>query len=64
MNEIISSIKDDRIVLAHAVNTHKGRQSHHRILLEGETILNWAIESGVEIEFVLTSSKIASAITD
>ncbi len=49
----ITSIKDEKIVLARAVKTRKGRDEHQRMLLEGEEILDWAIEHGIEIEYVL-----------
>jgi len=49
----ISSIKDEKIVLARAVKTRKGRDEHRRMLLEGEQILDWAIDNGIDVEFIL-----------
>ena len=51
----IDSIKDPRIVLARALRTRKGRDTHGKILLEGEQIFDWAIERGVQVELVLTT---------
>lgn len=64
MIETITSIKDERVVLAQAINTHKGRQQHHSILLEGETIIDWAIEYGLDIEFILVNSRLASTFAE
>ena len=36
MLETIGSIKDERIILARAIRTRKGRDEHERILLEGD----------------------------
>jgi RNA methyltransferase, TrmH family len=64
MVEVIRSIKDEKIVLARAVNTHKGRQEHQRILLEGEVIVDWAIEKGLDIEYLLVSDRMASTVVE
>jgi len=63
MLETITSIKDEKITLARAIKSRKGRQDHHKILLEGEEILDWAIENAVGIEFILASDKTSSNIT-
>jgi TrmH family RNA methyltransferase len=55
----IGSIKDSRIVLARALSTRRGRNAHKKVLLEGEQILDWAIERGVEVEFVLVAAPLA-----
>jgi TrmH family RNA methyltransferase len=55
--ETITSVKDERIVLARAAGTRKGRLEHGKILLEGEEILDWAIGNGVQVEYVLLSDK-------
>lgn len=55
MTSTIHSIKDERIVLARALNSRKGRQVHGKVLLEGEQIVHWAIERGVHVEYVLTT---------
>jgi TrmH family RNA methyltransferase len=56
MIETISSIKDEKIVLARAIRTRKGRDEHGRVLLEGEQILDWAIEKNIDVEYVLIAS--------
>ena len=63
MLETITSIKDEKITLARAIKSRKGRQDFHKILLEGEEILDWAIENAVGIEFILASDKTSSNIT-
>ena len=57
MLETITSIKDEKIALACAIKSRKGRQEHQRILLEGEEILDWAIENAVCIEYIFLSNK-------
>jgi TrmH family RNA methyltransferase len=49
----INSIKDEKIVIARDVKTRKGRNRHQKVLLEGDQILDWAIEHEVEIEYIL-----------
>ena len=44
MYENITSIKDKRIALARSLKTRTGREDRRRVLLEGEQILDWAIE--------------------
>ena len=63
MLETITSIKDEKITLARAIKSRKGRQAHQRILLEGEEILDWAIENTVCIEYILASDKSISSLT-
>ena len=48
MIHAIRSIKDEKIILAREVKSRKGRAEHHRMLLEGEQILDWAIELNIE----------------
>jgi TrmH family RNA methyltransferase len=60
----ISSIKDEKIILARAIKSRKGRQEYQRILLEGEEILEWARENALGIEYILASDKVASSIVD
>jgi TrmH family RNA methyltransferase len=56
MIKTISSIKDEKIVLARAIRRRKGRDEHRRMLLEGEQILDWAIEKNIDVEYVLIAS--------
>ena len=63
MLETITSIKDERVTLARDIKSRRGRQQHKRILLEGEEILDWAIEHTLAIEYILVSSKELANIT-
>ena len=49
----ISSIKDNRVILARELKTLKGRNAHKKMLLEGEQIIDWALGDGIEIENIL-----------
>ncbi len=60
----INSIKDERIILARDVKLRRGKQEHQRILLEGEEILDWAIEHVLSIEYILVSNKEASNLAE
>jgi RNA methyltransferase, TrmH family len=60
MLETITTIKDERIVLARALKSLKGRLEHGKVLLEGEEILDWAIEHAIHVEYVLVSDKSSS----
>ncbi len=53
MTESIRSIKDSRVTLARELKTHKGRSAHKKMLLEGEQIIDWALDHGIEIENIL-----------
>lgn len=64
MIETITSIKDEKIVLARAIKSRKGRQEHQSILLEGEQVLDWAIAHAVHIEYILVSSGVSANITE
>ena len=48
----ISTIKDERIVMARELSTSSGRLKNKKILLEGKQIINWALQAGKEIEHV------------
>lgn len=48
----ISTIKDERIVEARELSSSSGRKKNHKILLEGEQIINWALTAGKEITHV------------
>ena len=62
MMETIDSIKDERVTLARKIKSHRGRQEHQRILLEGEEILDWAIEHALVVETIFVSDKASSNI--
>jgi TrmH family RNA methyltransferase len=56
-NEEITSLKDEHIQFAKGLNTLKGRLSGQKILIEGIEAINWAIQSNVEIDYILASKK-------
>jgi len=60
MMETIDSIKDERVTLAREIKSRKGRLEHQRILLEGEEILDWAVEHALVIETIFVSDKAPS----
>ena len=64
MLETIDSIKDERVVLAREVKSHKGRREHRCILLEGEQILDWAVEHALVIETIFVSDKAPSNVVN
>ncbi len=51
--EKITSIKDKRIILARELQAVKGRQKHGKVLLEGEQVIDWALDNRVDIEYIL-----------
>lgn len=57
----ITSIKDERITLARELNSRKGRVQHRRMLLEGERSLDWAIEHGIQVEYILVVGEAEAA---
>lgn len=62
MVESIHSIKDERIVLARDVKSRKGRQDHQKILLEGEEIIDWAIQYALSLDYILVHDKAVSSL--
>ena len=64
MLDTITSIKNEKITLARAIKSRKGRQEHQRILLEGEEILDWAIENAICIEYIFISDKSSPGTAD
>ena len=51
--DTISSIKHEKIVLARSVKTQKGRRQNEKMLLEGEQIIDWALERGIILDYLL-----------
>ena len=51
----IQSIKDQQIILAREVKTQKGRKTRQRMLLEGEQIIDWALDHQITIHFLLVA---------
>lgn len=58
MIEEITSLKDERIQLAKSVNSQKGRIEKKKFLIEGLEAIDWAIDSGIELDFILVSNKL------
>jgi RNA methyltransferase, TrmH family len=57
MIEEITSLKDDRIQLAKSVNSQKGRIEKGKFLIEGLEAIDWAIDSGIKLDYILISNK-------
>jgi TrmH family RNA methyltransferase len=64
MMKTISSIKDEKIVLARTVRTRKGRDEHNQVLLEGEQVLDWALENGIKVEYILFTDQEQSTVAE
>ena len=62
--QTIKSIKDEKIILARAVGTRKGRKEHRRVLLEGAQIIDWALAHGLEVEYILAVSGVDPALLE
>ena len=58
----ITSIKDEHITLARSLKSRKGRLQHHKILLEGEQIIQWALTQNLFLDFVLTAEVVPEAL--
>jgi len=50
--------------LAREIKTRRGRNERQRILLEGEKILDWAVEHEVEIEYILAASSVDDELVE
>ena len=55
--EEIKSIKDPRVLLARELNCSSGRKKHKKFLIEGEENLKWAIDSLININFIICDEK-------
>ena len=64
LNNEITSLKDERIQNAKALSTLKGRLHSGKFLLEGLESITWAIQSGIEIEYILASSTSSIRLED
>lgn len=62
--EKITSIKNERIILARELMTAKGRQEHGDVLLEGEQVIDWALENHVNIQYILVVDSSAEYARD
>lgn len=58
MIEEITSLKDERIQLAKSVNSQKGRIEKQKFLIEGFEAIDWAIDSKINLDFILISNKL------
>lgn len=58
ISEEIKSLKDDRIQLARSLTSLKHRQETGKFLIEGFEAIEWALQAGIEIEFILVSNQI------
>ncbi len=57
ITEEITSLKDDKIQLAKSLNCLKGRTENRKFLIEGLEAVDWAIDSGIDIDFILISKQ-------
>lgn len=55
---VITSIKDPRIVAARELSSAKGRRQFHKCLLEGEQVIQWAVERDLPIEHVFFHNRV------
>jgi len=58
MITVITSLKDKKVQLAKSVNCQKGRIEKGKFLVKGLEAIEWAIESGIKIDFILISNKL------
>jgi RNA methyltransferase, TrmH family len=54
----IKSLKNEIIQLARNLNTKKGRIQSNKYLIEGFEAIDWALQAGVDIDFILLSSNL------
>ncbi len=62
MFDKISSLKDERIQIARELTALKNRESNKKYLLEGIEAIQWAIESKVSIDFIISTEKYCSEL--
>ena len=55
---VIASIKDPRIVEARELSSAKGRRRLRKCLLEGEQVIQWALERNLPIEHVFFHNRV------
>lgn len=51
--EIIGTVKDPRVMLARELNSRVGRKKHFKFLIEGEENLKSAVDSGINVNYIL-----------
>lgn len=55
MNNLITSIKDEKVELCRSLTTSAGRVQQNKILLFGEEQIMWGLQSKVNFEFILVA---------
>lgn len=53
----ITSIKDKHIVLCRELTSGAGRAAHKKFLLYGQEQINWALQTSIHIEFIVSTQK-------
>jgi RNA methyltransferase, TrmH family len=57
MIQEINSLKDDKIQLAKSLNSLKGRMDSGKFLIEGFEAIEWSMNSGIKIDFILIAKQ-------
>ena len=57
MIQEITSLKDDKIQLAKSLSSSKGRIDSGKFLIEGNEAIEWAINSGIKIDYILATKQ-------
>jgi RNA methyltransferase, TrmH family len=57
MIQEITSLKDDKIQLAKSLNSLKGRTDSGKFLIEGFEAIEWSLNAGIRIDFILISKQ-------
>lgn len=57
MIQEITSLKDEKIQLAKSLSSSKGRIDSGKFLIEGFEAIEWAINSGIRIDYILTTKQ-------
>src|SRR3989344_2356985 len=60
MAELVSSIKDSRVVLARELQSNAGRKKHGKFLLYGLEQIQWAIDTNIPILYVFAEQELSS----
>ena len=57
MIQEITSLKDEKIQLAKSLSSSKGRIDSGKFLIEGFEAIEWAINSGIRIDYILATKQ-------
>ncbi len=60
MTELVSSIKDPRVILARELQSGEGRKRHHKFLLYELDQIQWAIDANINILYVFAEQEVPS----